>query len=166
MASKNPTIKSLSKKDWDNILKRIMTSYNDLSKSINPVELLEINLTPAQIKALTCFGGDGEELNMSELSQHLGVSMPYMTAMADRLVKAKMVKRERDNIDRRVVKVWLTDAGMNTLKKLMSIRRKEMERILMNLSQEEINNFLTSVEIVARLLTKGRQKRIPARDES
>ena len=27
----------------------------------------------------------------------------------------------------------------------------------MNLSQEETNNFLTSIEMVARLLTKGRQ---------
>ena len=144
----------------------IMASYNDLSKSINPVELLEINLTPAQIKALTCFGGDGEELNMSELSRNLGVSNPTMTALIDRLVKAKMVNRERDKIDRRVVKVSLTDSGRETLKKLMNIRRREMEKILINLSQEEINNFLTSVEIVARLLTKGRQKRIPARDES
>ena len=28
----------------------------------------------------------------------------------------------------------------------------------MNLGQEEQNNFLTSIEMVARLLTKGRQK--------
>jgi len=73
------------KKDEDNILQRIMTSYDDLSKSINPVELLEINLTPAQIKTLTCFSGD-EEMSMSELSQHLGVAMPTMTGMADLLI--------------------------------------------------------------------------------
>jgi len=41
-----------------------------------------------------------------------------------------------------------------------------MERILMNLSQEEINNFLTSVEIVARLLTKGRLKGNTEMDDS
>jgi DNA-binding MarR family transcriptional regulator/transposase-like protein len=146
------------KKDENNILQGIMTSYDDLSKNINPVELLEINLTPAQIKALTCFSGD-EELNMSELSRNLGVGNPTMTALIDRLVKAKMVKRERDNIDRRVVRVWLSDSGRETLGKLLSIRRKEMEKILINLDQEELNNFLTSMEMVAQLLTKGRRKR-------
>jgi len=159
MVSKNIVIKSLSKKDWNDILQRIMTSYNDLSKSINPVELLEINLTPTHIKALTCFSGDGEELNMSELSRSLGVSNPTMTALIDRLIKAKMVNRERDKIDRRVVKVSLSDSGRETLKKLMSIRRREMERMLMNLSQEELNNFLTSMEMVAQLLTKARRAR-------
>jgi len=76
----------------------IMASYNDLSKIINTEEFFDINLTPAQIKTLTCFRGD-EELNMSELSRNLGVSNPTMTALIDRLVKAKMVKRERDKID-------------------------------------------------------------------
>ena len=135
-----------------------MTSYNGLSKSINPVELLEINLTPAQIKALTCFSGD-EEMNMTELSLNLGVSNPTMTALIDRLIKAKMVKRERDNIDRRVVKASLTDSGRETLDKLLKIRRKELEKILTHLSQGEMDSFLNSIELVAQLLTKGRQKR-------
>ena len=53
---------------------------------------------------------------MTELSQATGVSMPLMTGMADRLVKSKMVKRKRDHIDRRVIKMWLTDTGRETLK--------------------------------------------------
>jgi DNA-binding MarR family transcriptional regulator len=131
----------------------------DLSKSINPVELLEINLTPTHIKALTCFSGDGEELNMSELSRNLGVSNPTMTALIDRLIKAKMVNRERDKIDRRTVKVSLSDSGRATLKKLMSIRRKEMEKILKHLDQGGMETFLNSIEVVAQLLTKARRAR-------
>ena len=41
-----------------------------------------------------------------------------------------------------------------------------MERILMNLSQEETNNFLTSIEMVARLLAKGRQDKDRQKEES
>ncbi|MBW2554244.1 MAG: MarR family transcriptional regulator, partial [Deltaproteobacteria bacterium] len=91
------------KGDWDTILQRIMTSYNDISKAINPKGLLKINLTSAQIKLLTCFSNKAE-LTMTELSNNLAVSMPTMTAMVDRLVNSKMVERERDNIDRRVVR--------------------------------------------------------------
>ena len=147
-----------SEGDWDTILQRIMTSYNDISKAINPKGLLEINLTSAQIKLLTCFSNKSE-LTMTELSNNLAVSMPTMTAMVDRLVNSKMVERERNNIDRRVVKVNLTGAGEKILKKLISIRRREMEKILMNLSGEEMGSYLTSIEVVARLLAKARQKR-------
>jgi len=58
-----------------------------------------------------------------------------------------------------VVRVKLTDAGEKILRKLTRIRRKEMEKILMNLSEEEMESYLTSVEVVARLLAKARQKR-------
>lgn len=146
------------KGDWDTILQRIMTSYNDISRAINPKGLLKINLTSAQIKLLTCFSKKSE-LTMTELSNNLAVSMPTMTAMVDRLVNSKMVERERDNRDRRVVKVKLTDAGEKILRKLTRIRRKEMEKILMNLSGEEMESYLTSIEVVARLLAKARQKR-------
>ena len=144
--------------DWDTILQRIMTSYNDISKAINPKGLLEINLTSAQIKLLTCFSNKSE-LTMTELSNNLAVSMPTMTAMVDRLVNSKMVERERDNEDRRVVRVNLTGAGEKILRKLIRIRRKEMEKILMNLSGEEMGSYLTSIEVVAQLLAKARQKR-------
>ena len=149
-------ISSTAKKDWNSILKRIMTSYNDISKAINPKGLLKINLTSAQIKLLTCFS-DKDELTMTELSRNLYVSMPTMTAMVDRLVNSKMIERERGSVDRRVVKVRLTAAGEIVLKKLIRIRRKEMEKILMNLSEEEMKTYLISIEAVAQLLTKARQ---------
>jgi hypothetical protein len=38
-------------------------------------------------------------------------------------------------------------------------RCKELEKILTNLTQEEKNNFLTSIEMVAQLLTKARRAR-------
>jgi DNA-binding MarR family transcriptional regulator len=96
---------------------------------------------------------------MSDLSKKLSVSLPTITAMVNRLELSKMVRRERDNKDRRVVKVSLTRSGHRELTRLVSIREKEMERILMNLTEEEMSHFLVSIEAVARLLAKARQKR-------
>jgi DNA-binding MarR family transcriptional regulator len=154
----NVVITSLRREDWNNLLQRIMTSYNDISRSINPKGLLKINLTSAQIKLLTCFS-DRDAFTMTELSRNLNVTMPTMTAMVDRLVKSTMIKRERDDVDRRVVKVELTDTGRKMLKKLIRIRREEMEKILMNLNDEEMENYLNSIEMVAQLLVKARKKR-------
>ena len=96
---------------------------------------------------------------MTELSISLAVSMPTITAMVDRLETANMVKRERNSADRRVVQVRLTASGKRELKKLSTIRKEEMEKILMNLTETEMNNFLGSIELVARLLTKARHQR-------
>jgi DNA-binding MarR family transcriptional regulator len=82
-----------------------------------------------------------------------------MTAMVDRLEAANMVKRERDTNDRRVVRVRLTATGKKELGKLVQIRRDEMEKILMHLTEDEMKNFLASIEAVAQLLTKARNKR-------
>ena len=157
-ASQRISIQSLKRQDWDKLLQRIMTSYNDISRSINPKGLLKINLTTAQIKLLTCFS-DKDTHSMTELSISLAVSMPTITAMVDRLETANMVKRERNSVDRRVVQVRLTAAGKRELKKLSTIRKEEMEKILMNLSETEMNTFLGSIELVARLLTKARHQR-------
>lgn len=112
--SRKHVIRSLKKEDWDNLLHRIMSSYNDISRSINPKGLLKINLTTAQIKLLTCFS-DKDAHTMTALSKSLSVSMPTMTAMVDRLEAARMVVRERDTDDRRVVQVRLTAGGKKEL---------------------------------------------------
>ena len=151
-------VKSLNRSDWGTLIKRIMFSYNDISRSINPKGLLKIDLTTAQIKLLTCFS-DNDHHTMSNLSKKLSVSLPTITAMVNRLEHSKMVRRERDNTDRRVVKVSLTRAGQRELTRLVSIREREMERILMNLTEDEMKNFLLSIESVSRLLAKARQKR-------
>jgi DNA-binding MarR family transcriptional regulator len=82
-----------------------------------------------------------------------------MTAMVDRLETANMVKRERDTDDRRVVRVQLTAGGKKELQKLVQIRRDEMEKILIHLTEDEMKNFLVSIETVAQLLTKARNER-------
>ena len=151
-------VKSLNRSNWGTLIKRIMFSYNNISRSINPKGLLKIDLTTAQIKLLTCFS-DNDHHTMSNLSKKLSVSLPTITAMVNRLEHSKMVRRERDNTDRRVVKVSLTRAGQRELTRLVSIREREMERILMNLTEDEMKNFLLSIESVSRLLAKARQKR-------
>jgi DNA-binding MarR family transcriptional regulator len=150
--------KFLNRREWSSFVKRIMSSYNDISRSVNPKGLLKIDLTTAQIKLLTCFS-DNAHHTMSELSKKLSVSLPTITAMVNRLEHANMVRRERDSSDRRVVKVSLTRSGHRELTRLVSIREKEMERILMNLTEDEMRNFLVAIETVSRLLTKARQKR-------
>jgi DNA-binding MarR family transcriptional regulator len=141
--------------DWSNIVSRILHSYNEISKGINPPSLQSIELTSAQIKALITFHGT-EEYTMSELSHNLGVTLPTTTSMINRLIQFGFIGRKRDNNDRRVVKVKLTVRGRAILRKLMEERRIALEVLLQALNNEELRTFLESIENVSSLIRKAK----------
>ncbi len=150
-------IRALKQLDWKDIMDRILNSYNAISKSINPENLYKIELTSSQIKVLATFT-ERECYSMTELSQMLSVTLPTMTAMIDRLILSGLVKRERDERDRRVVLVRLTGDGKKVISNLMEIRKQEIEKVLRTLDHEEVEVFLGSIESVAQLLTKARTR--------
>jgi MarR family transcriptional regulator, organic hydroperoxide resistance regulator len=149
--------RALKQLNWNDIMDRILNSYNAISKSINPANLYKIELTSSQIKVLATFT-ERECYSMTELSQMLSVTMPTMTAMIDRLIQSGLVKRERDERDRRVVLVRLTGDGKKVISNLMDIRKQEIEKVLRTLEHEEVEVFLGSIESVAQLLTKARTR--------
>jgi DNA-binding MarR family transcriptional regulator len=148
-----PEVREL--RNWSNIVSRILHSYNEISKSINPPSLQRIELTTAQIKALTTFHGR-EAYTMSELSDNLGVTLPTTTSMINRLIQFGFIERKRDNEDRRVVKVKLTTKGRSILKKLMQERRNGLEKLLQALNNEELKKFLEAIESVSILIKKAK----------
>jgi len=152
MYMESSAVRQLNRND---ILDRILNSYNAISKSINPANLYKIELTSSQIKVLATFS-ERECYTMTELSQILSVTLPTMTAMIDRLIQSGLVNRERDERDRRVVLVRLTGEGKKIIHNLMEVRKQEIEKVLKMLDQKEVEIFLGSIESVAQLLTKAR----------
>ena len=146
---------AIKKLNWHDIVERIVSAYNIISKSINPANLYKIELTSAQIKVLATFI-ERDCYTMTALSQMLSVALPTMTAMIDRLIQLGLVKRERDERDRRVVMVRLTAEGKKVIDTLMVIRKQEMEKLLQVLTHEEVDLFLGAIENVAQLLSKAR----------
>lgn len=141
--------------DWEKILTRILHSYNEISKGINPPSIQRIDLTSAQIKALTSFHNTSE-YTMSELSKSLGVTLPTTSSMINRLIQLGYVERKRDQEDRRVVKVKLTNQGKSILNRLMKERRIALEKLLKVLNNQELEIFLQSIENVSSLLKKAK----------
>ena len=74
----------------------------------------ESGLSMTQCKALLELGGlgqAGEPLQVSDLAEHFGVSVPSMSRAVDALVKKKLVTRLEDPSDRRVRRVAITAKG-------------------------------------------------------
>lgn len=78
---------------------------------------------------------------MSALAGHMKVSMPTMSGMVDRLVKAQYLKRVYNAKDRRQIMIELTPKGQNFLDEFKEIITKRWEDVLKVLTDKEVREF-------------------------
>ena len=85
---------------------------------------------------------------MGRLADQLGVSLPNVTGIVDRMVENGYVERGRDAEDRRVVTVFATDAGRDAVEEIDMVRRRAIGRVLERLTPEQQRRALrTFVEL-------------------
>ncbi len=136
---------------------RIAAAYNVISRSINPRQMLNIQLTTPQIKVLMGFA-EQELLSMGSLSRLHGVSVSTMTSVVSRLIAAKLLRREAHATDRRIVQIGLTEQGRKLTADLFKARRQALKRFLARLSEGDAKKFVSSIEYVALCLSNARIK--------
>ena len=111
----------------------------------------EHGLTDTLYNVLRIIRGAGDQgVTCSQVAERIITRVPDVTRLIDRLTKAKLVKRERNEQDRRVVELFLTAKGTALLSK--------MEEPLTSLHKENFSH-MTERELATlnRLLTKLRQ---------
>ena len=142
---------------YDGAIEKIVRAYDVMSKTINPLPMLKLDLTPAQIKVLMSFDLTGSH-TMTDLSRVNAVTVSTMTSMVDRLVQFDLAERCYDEHDRRKVLVCLTGNGRKAIAHIMNIRRRELERFLGGLTAVEIAEFVDSIEKTAHFLTQAKNQ--------
>ena len=80
--------------------------------------------------------------NMRELADQLHLPMSTLTGITDKLVKKDFIDRMRNNEDRRIVQVKLTDLGRQMIQLKKSAHTSVSEGILKALSEREQDEFL------------------------
>lgn len=89
-----------------------------------------------------------KKLQMREIAEHFAIEMPTATSLLNKLVELKLVNRQADSKDRRVVRVTLTKKGEEILNQAMEQRSKKIEFMLSYLTEadkEEFLRILTSI---------------------
>jgi MarR family transcriptional regulator, organic hydroperoxide resistance regulator len=79
---------------------------------------------------------------MTDLAAELNVTMGNVTALVDRLIKLKYIKRQADESDRRIVRVGLTAQGKELMKKAEEKKGKAMELMLSKIPQADKRQLL------------------------
>ncbi len=113
----------------------------------------ELNLTGSQSAIIHSLHRNKRQ-KMSELSTALGLSNSTVSGIVDRLEKMKIVKRVRDDKDRRVVYVELSDEHDKFIKEHYVIAESAFEFLLDSISKEEQEKVLEAMAILDKILDK------------
>jgi DNA-binding MarR family transcriptional regulator len=76
--------------------------------------------------------------------------------MVDRLLQNGLLERQRDEKDRRIVLVSLSAKGKKMVDYLMKARKQNLEKFLCELTQDEVREFVKSIENVARYMSRAK----------
>ncbi|MET1231635.1 MAG: MarR family winged helix-turn-helix transcriptional regulator [Candidatus Limnocylindrales bacterium] len=110
----------------------------------SPETWSEVDLTIGQLRALLVLRHH-QPMSVSAISLALHVSLGSGSALVDRLVRMRLVRRSEDPADRRVVLLELDEPGVAMLDRLVARRRAHLRATLERLSP-------TDRAVVARAL--------------
>ena len=119
----------------------------------NSVGIMGFAVNMSQLKAMTAFSEDSL-LSMGELCKMANIKMPSMTEAVDRFEKEGILDRIRDDEDRRVVKVKMTEKGKKMHKEVLKKRADELTKIFGVLTTKDRTKLVDSLKNVSEILIK------------
>jgi DNA-binding MarR family transcriptional regulator len=123
----------------------------------------ERGITLSWYDALVHLEEANDGLPMNEVASRILLSKSGLTRVIDRMEEAGLVRRERPPDDRRVIKVFITPAGLETLQAARAVHRRGVqEHFVQHLDQRELTalaHALGNVRDHVRPLRPGRISR-------
>lgn len=95
------------------------------------------------------------QLTMNELSEKMNLNSSTMTRIINNLVRDGFIERSRDEGDRRIVVVSLTQSGIEAANKLEGSINDYYRKIVANLPQGQIEDVLKAVELLIDAFDKA-----------
>jgi len=128
---KRPFFSSYTTSLWIRFLRFSLQSHKKLEADLD-----KAGLTPPQFYVLATIGYAGG-LPFGEIGAKMMVTVSNLTGIVDRLEEKKLVARKRDENDRRVVHVVLTEKGARLYKTTIPVFESSAARIFAGLDSSE-----------------------------
>lgn len=93
-------------------------------------------------------------MKMSELSKLTKTPKKQMTKVADRLVEQQLVERIYDPLDRRIVRLQLTDRALSYIDHFLEQDGGYFKSILGQLEPEDLTRFQVAIKTLIEVLEK------------
>ena len=136
---KRPILSIFTTTLWIRFLRFGLRSHKKLEDDLD-----KVGLTPPQFYVLATIGYAGG-LPFGEIGAKMLVTVSNLTGIVDRLEDKKLVIRKRDDHDRRVVHVLLTDKGTKLYKSTIPLFEKSIAQVFLRLNrgqQKELSTLL------------------------
>ena len=146
VVSKRPFFSSYTTSLWIRFLRFSLLSHKRLEDDLD-----KLGLTPPQFYVLATIGYAGG-LPFGEIGAKMMVTVSNLTGIVDRLEEKKLVSRRRDENDRRVVHVVLTEKGAKLYKNTIPFFEKSIAHIFSSLDkpqQKELSVLLRKLNHVS-----------------
>jgi len=105
-------------------------------------------MTMPQLRALSLIVASSRGLSSRELAQTLGVGASAVTPLVDRLVEHGFVLRHEDEHDRRIARLYATDAGSAVLEQMLAGKGDVLRDALENLTPDELQLVTRAMDLV------------------
>ncbi len=102
-------------------------------------------ITPPQFVALQGLEELGD-ITIGELSNRLYLAFSTTTDLVDRMEKNELVKRMRDENDRRVVVVHLLEKGERIIQEVIEKRQQYLQEMLVGFNEQEVAQLSSYLE--------------------
>lgn len=133
--------------DLRDVVQDILTQFQGVNAAACNGPHVELNMQ--ELRVIEVLGNEGPRM-MRELAEHLTVAVNSMTSIVDHLERKGLVRRNRSEEDRRVVRVEQTEQGVEIYKSLMEVNMRLFRTMLGALTEDEQEIFLVLFRKIAR----------------
>ncbi len=103
-----------------------------------------------------------EGASLTDVADHIGLTLPSMSKLMDGLVERKLAKREFDALDRRRVTLELTPRGRAVLQAARDSTHAYLAEVLTRLSPAERTTVMQAMQALRPLFKSEREAQIEA----
>jgi DNA-binding MarR family transcriptional regulator len=104
-------------------------------------------------------------LTITTLSAILGISPPSASSIVDRMEQHGLITRVRDESDRRVVRISITDRGAAAAEEVVGLHRERACRLLESMTDDELDHVVQGLAAVRRAISRLREEAEPDMSE-
>lgn len=133
------------------LVERVVAAYDNLMHrvaSAHAPEFVGVGVTMSQAKVLYLVQAE-PDIRMSDLAGRLGVTLPSISGVVDRLVDQGFLTRRDDPADRRQALVHITEAGASELELFRELNARQVRALLARLDTDGLAAVAHAIEILA-----------------
>lgn len=117
-----------------------------LYKSYVEKELKEFGLSQIEIEIIAYLNRYSKNNTAKEIVEYLSLSKGMISRTLDSLIAKEIIELQKDKVDKRVLRLKLTDKSKELVSKLEISNKKFFEGLINNISEEKLDIFTEVLE--------------------